>query len=77
MKRKLRIYLVLVFSPALIMTFALFFHHGISSVIGILLGVIATIYLLVFISQLKKFWEKDPIGRPIDLNNEGVSSEGM
>ena len=76
MKRTLRTYLVMALSSAVIITFALFFHHDVSSVIGILLGVVAIIYLLVSINHIKKFWEKDPLGKAVDPGDETVVEEG-
>lgn len=65
-KTKLRTYLVMVLLSTGILTFTLFFNHTVSMVIGVLLGIIAVIYLLVFFSQLKKFWGQDPLVKPID-----------
>lgn len=76
-QKKLRTYLVMVIPSALIMTFTLFFNHSSSMVIGIILAIIAVIYLLVFFSQLKKFWMQDPLGKPlIEERANAIPEEG-
>ncbi len=74
-KRGLRTYLILSLSSAVIIPFALFFHHDLSSVIGILLGVLAMIYLLVSINRIKKFWETDPLGTAVGFKQQKISAE--
>ncbi len=69
-QKKLRTYMVMGISSAVILIFTLFFNHTGTMVIGVLLGIVAVIYLLVYFSQLKKFWEQDPLGKPIDVENK-------
>jgi hypothetical protein len=58
---KLRTYLLMVLPSTVLLTFSLFFNHSLSMLIGVLLGLIAVIYLLVFFHQVKKFWIEDPL----------------
>ncbi len=71
---KLRTYLLMVIPSGVLLTFALFFNHSFSMVIGVLLGLIAVIYLLVFIHQVKKFWMENPLENPVLEKRETLFS---
>lgn len=62
---KLQGYLLMVIPSTLLIIYSLFFNHSLSMVIGALLGVVAVIYLLVFLHRIKKFWMEDPLEEPI------------
>jgi len=59
---KLQAYLLMIIPSTVLLTFSLFFNHSAGMVIGVLLGIIAVIYLLVFFHRIKKFWMEDPLG---------------
>ena len=63
--KKLRTYLVFALTSAILLIFALFFNHSPTMIIGLMTAIIAVIYLLVYLNQLKNFWMEDPLGKPI------------